>query len=287
MKKFLAATVLSCAAISVPSLAAVKILGVNVAKNDICPAASTSKCVQESFGTTSTYIGSARRYLNLQSDGTPIYSEYIGRIYNRAMAKGFPYCRNLAVSNALADFAASKGMEYLKSPQSNAVEFSVKAKKLVNVNTGLDAIAVANAAGIPAEQTNEVAAAIKASYRRSRSRELTVRGTYQFIEVNPEVISALTAEDASQELKACANWLKEEDERLVASLTGYKLETASASTELVERFSSELAASLDGKATPQQIASIAAAFTSEIEKKAELKFSPHFQLLSVGTTRQM
>lgn len=279
------AITLCLVAFSVPSFASVKILGVNVAKNDICPAASTSKCVQESTGTTSTYIGSARRYINLEADGTPIYSEYLGRIHNRAMAKGYGYCGNLSGSNALADFAATKSIDYLKMPQSNAVRFTVKAKKLVSANTGLDAVAIANAAGIPAAQTKDIAAAIKASYRRSSSRTLSVSGTYHFVEINSEVFAAMNAVDAPPGLQTCASWLKSNNKRLVASLTGYKLEKASASSELVESFSSELTATVGGQVTSTQIASIAAAFSAEVEKKAELTFSPTFQLLSVGTTR--
>ncbi len=285
MRKILMATAFCVAAISVPSFANVRILGVKIAKNDICPAASTSKCVQESLGTTSTYIGSARRHLNLELDGTPIYSEYLGRIHNRAMAKGYGYCGNLSGSNALQDFAAAKGIDYLKTPQSNAVRFSVKAKKLVSASSGLDAVAIAKAAGIPASQTNDVVAAIKASYRRSSSRALDVSGTYRFVEINPEVFSAMSSDDATPGLRTCAAWLKANNKQLVASLTGYKLEKASASSELVENFSSELTATLGGQVNPTQIASITAAFSSELEKKAELTFDPTFQLLSVGTTR--
>jgi hypothetical protein len=279
------ATAIGFAAIPLPSYASVRILGIKVAKNDVCPAASTSKCVQESLGTTSTYIGSSRRYVNLDSNGTPIYSEYLGRIHNRAMAKGYGYCGNLSGSNALADFAAAKNIDYLKIPQSNAVRFSVKAKKLVSANTGLDAVAIATAAGIPTELTSDVAAAIKGSYSRTSSRELHVSGTYQFVEINPEVFAAMGANDAPPGLRTCATWLSANNSLLVASLTGYKLEKASASSELVEKFSSELTATLGAKVTPTQIASIAAAFSSEVEKKAELTFNPTFQLLSVGTTR--
>lgn len=159
-----------CLTMTTPVVAGVKIFGTNVSKDDICPGASTSKCVQESLGATGTYVGSSRRYVNIDTKGTPDFAEYLARTYHRSLPKGQPYCRG-QTDNVLQSYAERVGIPLFETPLQSTIDFKVKAKKLIDVGAGFDAVKVAKAAWVPSTQTENVATAIPNS--RLSDQEIT------------------------------------------------------------------------------------------------------------------
>lgn len=109
MKKLLfMSAVLSAFTCSPTAWASVKVIGQSVDKDEICPGAATSKCVINSVGTTTTYIGSSVKYIDLDASGAPILDDYLGHLFNANMAKGQPYCQSKG-DNVLKQFATTAG----------------------------------------------------------------------------------------------------------------------------------------------------------------------------------
>jgi hypothetical protein len=283
MTKLLMIAALCSAAVAVPVNAGVKVLGERVAKSEICPGASTSKCVMKSGSATATYIGNDRRYVSLSPQEEPILEEYLGHQFTREMAKSTPFCQNLS-TDVLKKYAADQGIEFIKVPYQNSFRMETKVKNVIDAQGGVDAKAAAVAAGVPAGQLDAVAAAVSAAYRRVRNRKVQISGVFRFYEINPAILTTFASSDAPANLAACRDWLAQQDEQLIVSLTGYKLEDAKATLELASNFNSELKAKLNNTVTEGQIASIGAAFSNEVERKVEQNFPPNFELLSVATT---
>lgn len=284
--QFLAAAALGCG-IFTPALAAVDILGVDVDKADVCPSASTVKCLLKPNGATGFYIGKDKRHLPLRDDDTPDLSSILGKIFATTIPQDTGYCSN-SWQNSLESFAEAQGIDYLKTVNEDPVRFTMKAKSLVETAAGIDAVAIANAAGVPAAQTEDVAAAIKMAYTRSSNEEVEIEGTFRYITINPMILTALSADDRPQELEACANWLiSNPGQTLMVSVTGYFLDNAKVSNAMKSEFSSEIKASLAGKLEDKQIASVETSFEKEVETTAELSFSKYFELLTVGRYPEM
>ncbi len=279
--QFLAAASICCG-LSSPSAASVDILGVDVDKADVCPSASTVKCLLKPNGATGFYIGKDKRHLPLLDDNTPDLSSILGKIFATTIPQDTGYCSN-SWQNSLREFAEAQGIDYLQTVNEDPVRFTMKAKSLMETTAGLDAVAVANAAGVPSTQTNDIAAAVKLAYSRSRNEKVEIEGTFRYITINPMILTALSADDRPEALQKCANWLIDNPgQTLMVSVTGYFLNSAKISNAMKSEFSSELKASLKGKLADTQIAAVETSFEKEIEKTAELSFSKYFELLTVG-----
>ncbi len=282
MKTKILAAAIVCCSVAIPANASVEILGVDVDKADICPSASTVKCLLKPNAATGFYIGRDKRHLPLDAADEPDLSSILGKIFATSIPQDTGYCTN-SWRNPIKSFAEEQGIDYEIEVNRDPVAFKMKAKSLVDVNLGVDAVAVANAAGVPSTQTEEVAASIKAAYNRVRNEEVEVKGTFRYIQINPMLLTALSADDRPAELEPCAQWLKDNPgQKLMVSVTGYHLDEASVSNSLKSGFSSDIKAKLAGKLTDTQIASVETTFERELEKSAELSFSKYFELLTVG-----
>ena len=264
--------------------ASVHILGERISSKEVCPEAKNSKCVIKSDDAQAQYIGRYPKFITLGPDGEPIFSQYIGRQFTPAMAKGLNYCGNLSSKNVIADYASTQGEQYLQRTIHHDMTVEIKAKKLVSIDANVDAVQIATAAGVPASQTEQVTAAIAAAYKKARSKDMTIKGQFEFWEINPEITSAINAADIPDTLKPCRAWL-EQGNSFVTALSGFKLDSASLSTGLETTFNASLDASLKGALSETQIAALKANFASELKRKVETSFSPSFTLLTMSHFR--
>lgn len=129
---------------------------------------------------------------------------------------------------------------------------------------------------------DQVTAAITASYDKARNKDVELWGWFRFYEINPDILTKMNAADAPATLKACKEWLTQNNQKLTWSLTGYKLDEAKVTTGFSSTFRANLKAELQGKLTDAQIASITAAYNNEVQRAAEVTVSSTFGLLTVG-----
>ncbi|AXU21518.1 hypothetical protein C7W88_22095 (plasmid) [Novosphingobium sp. THN1] len=277
----ISAAVLASTWVSGPAAASVKILGVNVSKNDICPNADTNKCLSKPNDATGYYLVQGRD-LTVDANGKPNIDPILAKIFTETVRLDTNYCGN-EVNNNLRAYSIANNIPYLEEVHSNPVHFTVKATKLLEAKGGIDAKAIATAAGVPAAQLDKVAAAVEASYNSSKTKAVDVTGVYRYIRINTDLTRRLEADAVPADLKSCAAWLKANpDKSIVTSITGYQLTKASISSSMKSTFAQKLTASVAATVDGPQIAAIEQSFSSAVEKTSELSFSPYFQVLTVG-----
>lgn len=269
--------------ISVPADSSVKVAGESIEKSSICPGASTSKCVINNVGTTTTYIGASLKYISLNAAGDPILEDYLGHLFTDSMVVGQPYCQNVS-TNVIKQYADKSGIPYIRenAPYANHFHIKQNAQKVIGLGVSLDAKAIAAEAGVPKVYLEQVAAAIATAYKSARSKDLELSGWFRYYEINPEILTVFNSVNAPTELKECRKWLVQNNRKLTWTLTGYKLDQARVTSEFRSTFSSKLEAAVKGKADATQIAAITAMYSNAVERLAEVRISPTFGLLTVG-----
>lgn len=283
MKKVLQLAIVVAGILAAPTSAGVKVAGETVEKAEICPGASTSKCVINNVGTTSTYIGSALKYITLDAGGEPEVEQYLGHLYTRSMSVGEPYCEGKS-TNVFKDFARTEGIPYLGTkPYSNRFHITSKASKIIGASGNVDAKAAAIAAGVPAAQLDQVAAAISAGYNRASSKKVEIWGWFNVYQINPDILTRFNSVDATPAFKACREWLKANNRKVIWTVTGYKLDDAKVTSDFKSAFAGALEASLKGKVDGAQIAAVKANYNNEVEHAAEVNIKPAFGLLTIAT----
>lgn len=264
--------------------AGVKILGFDVAKKNVCAGASTNKCVYSSYAMKSTYIGGNTKAIKLEDDGEPDIYEYLARLYTPTMAKGQPFCE-LKMTDPLRAYAASIGKPYFEIVKSNTIDFKVKAERLIGVGAKIDGVKVAQAAGVDPTKVADVAAAIELAYRNVRKENVHITGVWRAYEINSDIVGDMRATDGPVALKSCQKWLADNNQFLVGGLTGYILKDAVLSSGTESNFETRLKAALGQNNQSDKIASITAEFKKTVEKSAESRFMPNFELLAISRLR--
>ncbi|NVD46061.1 hypothetical protein [Qipengyuania atrilutea] len=207
--------------------------------------------------------------------------QYLGREFTTTMAKGMNYCGNVFAPNPIADFAAQQDIDYLLRSDSKTLNLDFKADRLLKASGDFDAVAIATAAGIPAASMEQVTAAINLAYKKSKKRTITLKGEYEFWEINPALTGALNSVAVPAELQPCRTWM-EQGNTFTTSLTGFRIDEASVSSDMKSAFDAALTARLTGALSDAQIAAISASFNSTVEKKIEGAIGQSFQLLSMS-----
>jgi hypothetical protein len=264
-----------------PAPAAVQVLNRAFSSSEICPGANSTKCIMKSSGATGTYIASDRRYLNLDASGEPLVNEFIGHLYTKSLNKSEPFCGG-RVDDAFSSYAKSSSKVHILKPYEYSFSIKEKASKLLTTAAQVDAVGAATAAGVPAASLNQVAAAITVSFDRVKSRSVELKGIFRYYEINPDILTNFNGIDGDAALRQCKQWLADNDRQIIVGLTGYKLLDAVASDDLTQRFATDLKARLGSLVSDAQLASLKAAFASNIERNVEGRFSPGFELLTVA-----
>lgn len=260
------------------------VVGQQMRKEVVCPSADTSKCVQSIMDGPRYYVERSSRYIEVNEDGVPNYTKFLGRNLTPDVSPVALYCGGVWDKNPLEEHTLEKGTLLVQDPAvTSTFTFTRTIENKLDIGASIDIDNLLSAAGIPtANGTSEVKAEIRAAIERLKRSEVNFKGVYRFVHLNPTTIAKLKASNPPAELSSCANYLRENDEAITISITGVYITTGETSGSLASKVSSVLKASLDGKLNEAEIANVVSEFENKVNETYSVAFQPVFQVLSAA-----
>jgi len=283
MNKFATATIALALALPLSACGDPTILGSTIARAKVCPAAG--KYCTQTYGNRPTVgITKEARYLNTLADGSPNYWRFLGRRYTTDASPVVQFCGGSSAINPFERYATNRGVTVVNpGVAQNTFDFTRKVTTKTSFAAEVDVDKVLNASGIPTGSPRVAAeAALKAALNRLDKRDLAMRGTYRFVELDPSTVALLLDDPGETEFAACRSELQDPDNAVITSLTMVEIDTLTASGELQSDASASLDATLKDILTSAQLASLKANFSQEVNEVYKVVFGKTYQVLSIG-----